>query len=108
VRLQLLRDGTLDLRKTDRGDGHYKPTIDLHPHSRELLLDLAMEIGPDELVFRNRDRRGLAHSDVERAFRKARTLAALSDDPRPLRFHDLRHTAITRMANAPNVALPYV
>src|SRR4051794_12190688 len=52
--------------------------------------------------------RGYAHSDVARAFRKVRTLAGLSDEPRALRFHDLRHTAISRMANAPKVALPYV
>ncbi len=39
---------------------------------------------------------------------KARRYARLSTEPRAFRFHDLRHSAITALANAPGAVLPEV
>ena len=39
--------------------------------------------------------------------RRARANAGLSADPRLPRFHDLRHTGISRFANGPKVGLVY-
>jgi len=45
---------------------------------------------------------------VGRSFEVAREKAGLSKEPRVLRFHDLRHSAISRLANAPGAVLPQV
>jgi integrase len=46
---------------------------------------------PDDFVFANRDGRGRNYRDVTvRGFNAALTKAGISDEPRKLRFHDLR------------------
>src|SRR5205085_2758924 len=46
--------------------------------------------------------------DVQNAFNRSRAVARLSGDPRPLTFHDLRHTCASNLANAPGAVLPQV
>jgi integrase len=48
-----------------------------------------------------------ALASIRRSFESARRYAALSSEPRAVRFHDLRHTAISRLANNPAVPLVY-
>jgi integrase len=45
---------------------------------------------------------------VGHSFNEARKKAGLSTEPRPFRFHDLRHSAISQLANAPGAVLPQV
>lgn len=45
---------------------------------------------------------------VGHAFNEARSRAGLSTEPRAFRFHDLRHSAISQLANAPAGVLPQV
>lgn len=85
--------------------------IDLHPRLRKMLVELklaAAASGEDDLVFPNLVGGPRNPRDVQRAFSKARRYAKLSTDPRALRFHDLRHTAISRLANGPSVNIKWV
>jgi integrase len=82
--------------------------ISLMPEARRVLLRLWMAAGrpSDGPVFRNGFGGYRRYRDVQRAFVDVR--AGLSTDPRAFRFHDLRHTAISRLANAPSAVFPQV
>jgi integrase len=77
-------------------------TIDLLPEARKTLLRLHMAQGrpADGPVFHNGSGGPLRYAPVQDAFRVVRKRAGLSTEPRAFRFHDLRHSAITRLANA--------
>jgi integrase len=103
IRQQLGKDGLIG---TPKGGA---ASIPLHPALRTILANqVTLETGPDDLLFTNQLGGKRQHRDVQRAFDKARRYAGLSDEPRALRFHDLRHTAISRLANAPQANLPWV
>jgi integrase len=63
--------------------------------ARQQLLSLQTESGDTEYVFVNR-KTGQPRTDVKRGFRSACREAGLED----FRFHDLRHTAATRLGDA--------
>jgi integrase len=86
-------------------------SVPLVPELRRILVELKLASGnvaPDAPVFVNKIGGRRRPNEVERAFSKARTYAGLSEDPRALRFHDLRHTAITTLANQPGAVLTQV
>jgi integrase len=59
-------------------------------------------------LFQNRLGNYRRRGDIDRAWQRVRVRAGLSIKPRALRFHDLRHTAASRAASAPNASLPNV
>jgi len=61
---------------------------------RKLLLEIRLKSGQEEYVFLNDD--GNRIKNITTAFKNARKRSGLSD----LRFHDLRHTAATRMVES--------
>jgi integrase len=106
VRRQLGKDGNLGTPK-----GGMVAEIDLLPELRKLLLELKMaarDKSSGAPVFTNKFGGYRQPRDVQRAFQKARLYARLSAEPRALRYHDLRHTAISRLANVPGAVLPEV
>lgn len=99
---------TIHVRESFGKDGRFGPpkggpaVIDLIPPMRKVLAELAtLEASPDDLLFTNTTGGPRHPRDVGRAFSKARRYAKLATEPRPLRFHDLRHTCASRLANAP-------
>ena len=74
--------------------GHSR-SIPMNRTAREQLLSLYRETGDTEYVFVNRNT-GQPRTDVKRGFRSACEKAGLED----FRFHDLRHTAATRLGDA--------
>jgi len=108
--------GTITVERQYGKDGHMGPpkggksaTIPLLPELRALLVGLAtLEQSPDDPIFPNMLGGHRQPGDLQRAFVKARTYAKLTTDPRPLRFHDLRHSAISHLANEPGAILPQV
>jgi integrase len=112
--------GKLTVLRSLRKDGSFGPTkgwketdtrelhvIDLHPQAAEILRSLT-PLSPEAPYFRNTLGEQRAYQDVGKAWGKVRKLAALSADARLPRFHDLRHTAISRLANAPGAQIPWV
>jgi integrase len=82
--------------------------IPLMPEARKVLARMWMAAGrpSDGPVFRNGTGGFRHYADVQCGFVVARR--GLSTEPRALRFHDLRHTAISRLANAPGAVFPQV
>ena len=74
--------------------GHSR-SIPMNRIARQQLLSLQTESGDTEYVFVNR-KTGQPRTDVKRGFRSACRNAGLED----FRFHDLRHTAATRLGDA--------
>src|SRR6266849_1152555 len=74
--------------------GHSR-SIPMNQIAREQLLALRSESGDTEYVFVNRQT-GEPRTDVKRGFRSACREAGLED----FHFHDLRHTAATRLGDA--------
>jgi integrase len=112
--------GKLTVLRSLHKDGSYGPTkgwketdereihvIDLHPQAAEILRELTPD-SADKPYFRNSRGEQRAYQDVGKNWGRVRVLAGLSADPRLPRFHDLRHTAISRLANAPNAQIPWV
>jgi integrase len=106
VRQNYGKDGRLGTPKSGRVEH-----IPLHPELRKVLLQhylLAEHGRRDDPVFVTAVGTRRRPNEVARAFRNARAKAALSEEPRALRFHDLRHSTITRLANQPGAVLPQV
>jgi integrase len=83
----------------------------MHPKVREAFLEILTdnpEIGQEEPIIQTKLGRHRDARAIQRAFDKARQYAALSEEPRSLRFHDLRHTMISRLANQPGARMPWV
>lgn len=112
IRQQFGKGGRLGTPKGTRGNGDAKPaTIPLLSEAKRVLLEhymAAEDKSPDAPVFVNLSGRRRNPNDVWRAFDKVRERAGLSCEPRPFRVHDLRHSAITRLANQPGAVLPQV
>jgi integrase len=113
-------NGKLTVLRTLHKDGSYGPTkgwketdarefhvIDLHPLAAEILKGLTPD-SADKPYFRNSLGEQRGYVDVTKTWGKVRKLAALSAVPRLPRFHDLRHTGISRLANAPGAQIPWV
>jgi integrase len=62
-------------------------------------------VGPESPVFPNSLGRHRQPRDIQRAFGWAKERAGIEGD---LRFHDLRHTCASLLANAPGAELPQV
>jgi integrase len=110
-------EGRLTVRQAVDKDGSFgtpkggvAAEIPLMPEARRVLVRLWMAAGrpQDGPVFTNRYGGYLRYRDVQRAFVQVRTRAKLSTEPRAFRFHDLRHSAISRLANAPGAVFPEV
>jgi integrase len=110
--------GKLTVLRSLRKDGSYGPTkgwketderelhvIDLHTQAAEILRSLT-PLSPEAPYFRNTLGEQRAYQGVGKAWGKVRKLAALSADPRLPRFHDLRHTAISRLGTLPALRFP--
>ena len=109
--------GMLTIRRTMDKHGNFgtpkggvEATIPLTGEARKVLARLWLVAGrpSDGPVFRNGHGGFRRYTDVQRAFVAARRKAGLSEEPRALRFHDLRHSAISRLANAPGAIFPQV
>jgi integrase len=84
-------------------------TIDLHPEVRRLLIELRMASPAGaEYVFVNTLGQRRMPREVQRAWTAMVERAGLTEEPRNLRFHDLRHTCASRLANAPGAQMPWV
>jgi integrase len=83
-------------------------TIDLHPELRELLRGMRLQAAGAEYVFTNSLGQRRQPRDVQRAWQSMVRRAGLSGEPRSLRFHDLRHSCASRLANAPGASMPWV
>ena len=83
--------GVVHLTKTKTGRDRDVP---MSSNVREILLRLQREVGSEEFVFINR-KTGLNLTDVKKAFRSACVEAGIEN----FKFHDLRHTAGTRLAD---------
>lgn len=106
IRQQLGKDGNFGTPK-----GGQVAEIDLLPELRKVLTRLylaAEDKSLDGPVFYNTLGGHRQPRDVQRAFEKARRYAKLFSEPRAFRFHDLRHTSISRLANVPGAVLPQV
>lgn len=106
VRQQLGKDGKISTPK-----GGKVAEIVLVPDLRRILAEhklASVNTAPDSPVFTNRIGGRRCPSEVVRTFIKARERAGLSVEPRALRFHDLRHTAISALANQPGAVLTEV
>ncbi len=83
-------------------------TIDLTPAAREALLELRID-SAEGFVFKNGSGGERRITDIQKAFGKARTYAALAvTDDGVVCLHSLRHTGISRLANHPQIPLVYV
>jgi integrase len=83
--------------------------IDLHPEVRRILVELRMASPAGaEYVFVNRLGQRRMPREVQRAWTDMVGRAGLSKEPRHLRFHDLRHTCASRLANATGASMPWV
>ena len=109
--------GTLTIRRTvdkygafGTPKGGVEATIPLTGEARRVLARLWMAAGrpEDGPVFRNGHGGFRRYKDVQRAFVQARKRAGLSEAPRALRLHDLRHSCISVLANAPGAVFPQV
>ena len=99
VRQQVGKDGRIGTPK-----GGKVETIPMSPQARRLLASLkiaAADKSGGAPVVTNTLGGHRGPRDVQRAFDKARRYAGLTDEPRSLRFHDLRHTSISMLANVP-------
>lgn len=99
------RTGTPKGGRTDR--------IPMMPQMRALLAEMKMRAKPenskpDSPVFVNSLGGHRQSRDVQATFDKARRYAALSDEPRAFRFHDLRHTSVSMLANRPGADMVQV
>jgi integrase len=106
VRQQIDRSGTVGTPK-----GGKPAAIPMPPQARKLLAELklgAEDKTPNAPVFTNGFGGYRMSCDVQRAFRKARCIAGLSTEPRAFRFHDLRHTSISMLANQPGADMVQV
>ena len=100
---QLGQDGKIGTPK-----GGKAAEVDMHPELRKLLIEKKLAAGAvnaDTPVLPNGCGEMRHPKNVQRAFVSARKKAGLSEEPRALRFHDLRHSMITRYANTPSVVL---
>jgi integrase len=90
----------------ERGKG---ALIELTPAARDALLELRLDAGEGP-VFLNGVGVRRTPGDVQRAYRRARELAALpvTEDGGVVVFHSLRHTGISRAANHPAIPLVHV
>lgn len=105
LRRSVGNDGVAGLTKGGRDDD----VIPLHPLARAALLELRGESDGTGRVFLNRDGNPWGYSDISRAFNKARDAAALQvTEDGKVTFHSLRHTAISRAANAPGIPLLHI
>ena len=68
--------------------------LNQRPISRRLRLELKQQSGTAEFVFTNPDT-GTRYTDVKKSFSACREA-----DITNLTFHDLRHTCVTRLADA--------
>jgi len=111
--------GTITVARSRSKDGkRFGPTkgknvvaLPLVPEFAKMLRPLylaARDKSPDAPVFPNGIGGHRQPRDVQRAWGKARRYAGLSTEPRALTFHDLRHTAISRLANQPGAIMPHV
>ncbi len=106
VRQQVGKGGRVGTPK-----GGKAASIPMSPQARKLLLELkiaAADKSDDAPVFVNGLGGYRSPCDVQRAFDKARVRAGLSTEPRALRFHDLRHTSISLLANQPGANMVQV
>lgn len=105
IERQLYPDGTLGTPK-----GNKTCVIDLMPEARRVLARLWMAAGrpADGPVLRTSTGGHRWPKVVQRSYVAARRRAGLSEEPRALRFHDLRHTAISRLANRPGAIFPAI
>jgi integrase len=106
VRQQIGKDG-----KPGSTKGGKVVPIPMSPQARKLLAELklkAKNTSPDAPVFANTLGGYRRQRDVQFAFDKARRGAGLTDVPRVLRFHDLRHTSISMLANRPGADMVQV
>lgn len=112
IRQQYGKGGRIGTPKGTRGNGEANAaTIPLLPEAKRVLLEhymAAEDKSPDAPVFVNVSGGRRNTNDVWRVFDKVRSRAGLSPDPRPFRFHDIRHSAISRLANQPGAVLPQV
>jgi len=110
VHRQLSREGTLAPTKgagRDRRDRRDVHPVRLMAASREALIELADSC--DGFVFRDRRGQPRLPRNIARAFRNVVTEAGLREtEDGKVTFHSLRHTGISRLANAADVALVYV
>ncbi len=107
VSQQVGRDGVVGTPKGGRDDDW----VPMSPQARKMLAELklaAVDKSPGAPVFTN-TLGGYRHPrDVQRAFGTTRRRAGLSEEPRALRFHDLRHTSISMLANIPGADMVQV
>jgi integrase len=103
IRHNLDRDGNLGVPKSGKSR-----SIELMPAAKAALLDLRLNSGAG-FVFTNTHGAARNLRDVQRAFDKARSRAALptTTEGRVV-FHSLRHTGISRLANHPAIPLVHV
>jgi integrase len=86
------RREVIELVKTKSGKRRYVP---MNGVVRELLLERCQQAGPTGYLFEN-PKTGRPLTDIKNAWRSALSEAGIEN----LRFHDIRHTAGTRMADA--------
>ena len=110
IRQQLHKDGRLGSPKGDQ-EGNEPKSVPLHPELKRIIRETmfaASDKRGEAPVFQNTLGSYRRYGDIDRAWQKVRARAGLSEKPRRLRFHDLRHTACSRAANAPGASLPNV
>jgi integrase len=98
VRQQVGKDGTVG----GTPKGGKVESIPMSPQARRLLAELklaAQDKSPGAPVFTTALGGYRGPRNVQCAFVKARRYAGLTNEPRALRFHDLRHTSISMLAN---------
>ncbi len=89
--------------------GGRERVIDLTPKAHEALLELRRQCDGVGRVFRSRDGGPWAYGNITAAFAAARDAAAIQvTEHGRVTFHTLRHTAISRLANHPDIPLVYV
>lgn len=103
VARQLGKDGKIGTPK-----GGVEATIPMMRSARALLAEMKLQAGavsPDSPVFANSRGEHRHPREIQRAFAWAKERAGIEGR---LRFHDLRHTCISLLANAPGAELPQV
>ncbi len=103
VERQLGKDGKFGTPK-----GGVTASIPMVRAVRSLLAEMRLKggpVGPESPVFPNRLEQHRQPRDIQRAFGWAKERAGIEGD---LRFHDLRHTCISLLANAPGAVMPQV
>jgi hypothetical protein len=113
VHQQLSREGTLAPTKgakPHRRDPRDVHPIDLMPAARRALLELFIDdLAETGFVFRDHDGGPRKLSDIARAFATVVDTASLPEtEDGKVTFHSLRHTALSRLANHPQIPLVYV